>query len=102
MLDLQELLKLCCRTSVVPELLVVLENIFEGRRERGEVLPLVIVKLVDLLPDQRIGSQQNCQAAILMPRLFELREVPPNLVSSPAIALSVALIESPSIAPCRP
>ena len=36
---------------------------------------LVIVELVDLLPDQGISSQEHCQAAILVSPFLELREV---------------------------
>ena len=48
-LGLTELLELGCRASVVPELLVVREHLFERQREGRKVFSFVIVQLVNFL-----------------------------------------------------
>ena len=75
MARLLELIKLGTRASVIPQLLVVGEDFQQGCRKGPVGLLPIGVQAVDLLPDQRIGSEQQGQAPILMPPFFKIREV---------------------------
>ena len=73
--SLLELVEFCAATRVIPELLVVGQDLEQGGGERREGLPLIMVESMDLLTDQGVDCQQQRQPLVLMPPLFELREI---------------------------
>ena len=69
---LLELLQFSAGASVIPELLVMSEDLNERPREGGVQLPLISIQSIDFLPDQAVDSQQKRKAPVLMSPLFEL------------------------------
>ena len=59
MQELLELVELGRRASVIPELLAFLQYILERRGQSREVSWLVVGELVEFLPDQGVGSQDQ-------------------------------------------
>ena len=73
--SLLELIQLCTRSCIIPELLVVVEHLQESRRECRIVGLLIRVEAINFSPDQRIGRQQQSQSSVLMPPLLELGQI---------------------------
>jgi hypothetical protein len=67
---LLELIQLCPRPSVIPQLLVMRQHFQQSGRKVGELFPLVKADPLNLLADQGINCEH--QATILVSPFFEL------------------------------
>ena len=51
------------------------QDLKKSQRKGRELLALVVVELVDLLANERVGGQEHSQTTVFMPPLFQFREV---------------------------